>query len=1545
MHRWRLSIYSFLILALLPIRLHGQLQVTASTDATALAQELVGPGVVVSNAVLNCGSNASGFFQSINTPLGIDSGIFLGSGTIFGAVGPNNSAGYSTQTGSPGDPDLDALITPYKTFDACILEFDVQPFGDTLKFDYVFGSEEYDEYVCSQFNDVFAFFISGSNPNGGNYVKKNVALIPNSSLAVTINSVNNGTPGSNGTPGGCTSLAYSKYYQSNAGSSTLQYDGQTVVLGALLPVIPCNTYHLALKVADAQDRLYDSGVFLRSGSLTSNSTEVDVASNTSAYPDLVEGCLPGYMTLTRSSTTGVQMVRLSYGGSAIRGTDYSNLPDSVFFQNGFNTLTFPITPYLDTLPEYVEDLIIYIINPCNGQALDSATIMIYDSIQIESKPDTTVCMGDTISLWAKDALNYYWSSDPDIISVHFDSVTVVPSRTHTFRVESTIGVCSDFDDITVTVVPYPWVDAGPDIDICMGTVLQLPLSDSILQNPSYKWAPDSALAQTILRNPYSVPLRDTRFYVTVTNEGICSTQDSLDVKVHPLPTVYAGQDVRTCMGDSVYLEAVANRNGVFHWSPATGLSDTNGAGIWASPSTTTQYTVTFTDSFACSSNDRVIVQVDPLPNVQISASQTQNICLEDTLFLQGSGALSYHWEPAEIMSNPDSFRTVAVPLTDLTIVLTGTDHNGCEARDSMPIQVFPIPDPKILTTKDSICEGDSLVLKAEGNGLYTWQSSTGQSFQNADSLIITPASNVVYTLSVENSYGCIKKYVKEISVFPRPMVTAGPDTTICQSSFADLKAGGGIAYEWRPSAGLTCSDCANPRWMGDTTTVFTVLAYNEYGCFASDELRVEVIPLPNLSVSPLTSELCAGESITLSASGGIAYRWEPDSLLSNPLGAQTMATPLQSTVFTVYIEDAQGCQALKTIPITVHPLPQLDAGPDDSLCLGSSIQLNVSGASQISWSPPIGLSNPNIPNPVANPTQSVTYTITGTDQNACSNAVVKHIEVLPLPHADAGPSATICQNEVLQLSASGGIQYTWSPSLGLSCTSCKNPQLKAVRTTQYSVLVEDQYGCRAMDSITINVLPAPKVDAGSDHFICYYDSAQLQATGGENYFWFPPEGLSDTRIPNPVAKPPESRMYYVRSVDTNGCEGIDSVRVIYFPVQNVLARGDTTICRQSAAILKAQGVQNYRWEPAEMVYNPNDPVTQAYPDSTTIFTVTGVDNNGCFSLDSVRIAVNPLPDLSLPFADTTICKNTYIEISPGTADRYIWKPGAVEEDPQTHQFRISPEDSTIYTVIAISAEACIDSQSFQINIYPPSDPMAQPPTAQLCPGDSIWLSASNGVDYYWEIPPSSFFEGNDSLLIRPDVSMEVTVSIRDQYGCFFSDSIRIQLYDKAMADAGDDQRLFFGESLVLNGYGNGSPLWTPVRWLSNPNLFNPEVKPDSSIYYILTITTPDGCRASDTVFIEVYYETLLFMPNAFTPNGDGKNDFIGPVWQHEFQLENFSVYNRWGQLLFRSSDPNARWDGQWNGVPQPAGTYVYIVEGYGNRGEHFFKQGNFILIR
>ncbi|MBN8702123.1 MAG: gliding motility-associated C-terminal domain-containing protein [Bacteroidetes bacterium] len=243
---------------------------TVQTQLTNLVQKyLLGPGVTVSNLTFSGDSAQIGYFLQKNSNIGLDSGLVMASGDVLNAIGPNNTSSETSSYWnffSPpnGDSDLDS-VSGNTTYDAAILEFDFIPNADTLRFEYVFGSEEYMEFAFGSVNDGFGFFISGPGITG-NYSNnsKNIALVPNTTTEITINDLN--------------LLSNSQYYFDNGDGQgfgtapdgqTVQYDGFTVPLSAIVGVECGQTYHIKLAIADAGDDSYDSGVFLRAGSFSS----------------------------------------------------------------------------------------------------------------------------------------------------------------------------------------------------------------------------------------------------------------------------------------------------------------------------------------------------------------------------------------------------------------------------------------------------------------------------------------------------------------------------------------------------------------------------------------------------------------------------------------------------------------------------------------------------------------------------------------------------------------------------------------------------------------------------------------------------------------------------------------------------------------------------------------------------------------------------------------------------------------------------------------------------------------------------------------------------------------------------------------------------------------------------------------------------------------------------------------------------------------------------------------------------------------------------
>ena len=328
----------------------AQYSAVSGASAQAIIDQIEGTGLTISNFVVTAGAtNQYGTFAyTSDNVLGLDSGLCVTSGSVGEAIGPNVSSGWSYYNDDYTDADL-AIIEPLAVYDACVIEFDVVPKCDTLQIDFVFASEEYNEYVCSDFNDAFAFFVSGPGINGS-YTNgaENFAKLPDGT-DVSIGTVNSGSVGSWGYSDYCGSLLNSAYFVDNESGTNLEPDGFTVPMQVKGVVVPCETYHVKIVIADAGDSAYDSWVFLESFSCPGQQVAIETPDATKDHSE--EGCLVGEFNLVRSGDLSVMLdVDVTLSGVADLGDDYT-----IVDANGDaigSTVTFGVNE--DSIPYFVE---------------------------------------------------------------------------------------------------------------------------------------------------------------------------------------------------------------------------------------------------------------------------------------------------------------------------------------------------------------------------------------------------------------------------------------------------------------------------------------------------------------------------------------------------------------------------------------------------------------------------------------------------------------------------------------------------------------------------------------------------------------------------------------------------------------------------------------------------------------------------------------------------------------------------------------------------------------------------------------------------------------------------------------------------------------------------------------------------------------------------------------------------------------------------------------------------------------------------------------
>jgi len=642
---------------------HAQIVVTPNLTASQLVNVLVGGGLTFSNATYSGGTNSNGSFTTGGTPtnLGFSSGFILSSGSVLDAPGPNSSGSITTSNGTGSDPQLAALIPGYTINDACYLQFDFVPQADTIKFRYVFGSDEYPEWVGSSFNDVFGFFISGPNPGGGTYTNKNIAIIPGTSLPVTIDNVNSGS--------------YSQYYVDNTNGGSIEYDGFTAVLTAWCLVTPCVQYTIKIAVGDAGDSAYDSAVFLEENSFTTNAVSITTTYSYFAIDTAaVRGCSNATVTFSTSqAVTSDLTINFNVGGTAVSGVDYAAIPNSVTIPAGSNSVSFDIVPTFNGQPGPTVDVVITAQTTlCSG--MDSVVVYILNNLFLTTQSisnDTVIC-GDTINLFIQPTGGippnaYAWDTGDTT-----DIITVSPTVTTTYTVYVADNCGQTLSDQIVVTAGAGYGTVSNDTLICVGGTATLVATGGT----SYVWSNGFSGAVNAVS-----PTQSTDYFVTI--NGACAGFDTVRVNVQSLPVVTVKPPTQSiCTGESVGLVAGGGETFVWSTSPSDASLGNQGhaAAILVAPKNSTTYTVIGTDSLGCKNTSSATVTLNPQPIAEFFATPKIVNILEPfiSFFDNSAGAVSWVWHLGDgTVSYAPSFDHVFADTGTFDVTLLVENQFGC----------------------------------------------------------------------------------------------------------------------------------------------------------------------------------------------------------------------------------------------------------------------------------------------------------------------------------------------------------------------------------------------------------------------------------------------------------------------------------------------------------------------------------------------------------------------------------------------------------------------------------------------------------------------------------------------------------------------------------------------------------------------------------------------------------------------------------------------------------------------------------------------------
>jgi gliding motility-associated-like protein len=406
------------------------------------------------------------------------------------------------------------------------------------------------------------------------------------------------------------------------------------------------------------------------------------------------------------------------------------------------------------------------------------------------------------------------------------------------------------------------------------------------------------------------------------------------------------------------------------------------------------------------------------------------------------------------------------------------------------------------------------------------------------------------------------------------------------------------------------------------------------------------------------------------------------------------------------------------------------------------------------------------------------------------------------------------------------------------------------------------------DSVKISV-EKPVVRTSKDTSICFGGLVQLTSSGANAYSWSPANNLSNPNIGNPIAQPQISNRYIVTGTTQFGCQAKDTVDIAVFTKNAISASNDTLICANNSIQLNASGGVSYKWSPASTLNNSSIDNPIATPSQTTNYVVEMVDINSCIFKDTIQVALKTYPDFKIS-GDTSICVGTNLRLNASGGDTYQWSPSGSLDNPQSASPTATPLTTSSYTVY-VKDNLCFYDTTMSVNITLASSPI---------------INATKLADIDCQNPTTQ-----------------------------------------------------------LMATGAVSYSWAPSYALDDARKQNPVVTIDSTTTFVLTGKDKNGCSGNDTVTVSVSKAgaPLFVLPNAFTPNNDGKNDCFGIKRWGNVEIIQLAVFNRWGQIVFETKDPKKCWDGRFKGQLQPSGGYVYIIKAKSFCGE-IFRKGNLMLL-
>ncbi len=1468
----------------------AQITLFPNQTANALAQQLVGAGITFTNPTLSCPSIANGKFKTgFASSILIDSGIVLTTGrvqTSGTSIGVNGAASIFANVNNAtngGDADLSAIASG-AIHDLCKLEFDFVPTGDTIQFQYRFGSEEYPDFNCTQFNDIFAFFISGA----GYPSPTNLALVPGTTIPVTINSINSGIAGATGNISNCTSLGagspFTSLYVNNGASSTITCDGLTTLLTAKAAVTPCSTYHMKFAIADVFDHLYDSGVFLKAGSFTSDIASVSNVTSTNSLPATgpfaIEGCNASVITITRPQAKPyAQIVTYTVGGTATNGVDILPLSGSCTIPANGTSTTITVTALADAITEGTESLVLYLNGSlCSSNVTDTLQIDIFEYPTYNIPANTTICAGQSI------AIN-----------------------------------CN-------------------------------PTTSNI--NLSFNWSPSSSLSSSnaIFNNAF--PTTSTTYTLTSSYPGCVGKTDYFTIDVDPIPTLAITKNNITCNG---LQNGIINTSSVFGAGPIAFTIIPGSITQLGSPSNFSNlgvntYTITATSAYGCSTSTLVTISQPPaLQWNSVTTTPVQCFGVNNGTIVcnasGGTGIITYQLNPSGVSNASGNFTSVGSGV----YTITATDNNNCSTSTTVTIAALSQVLLSISTiTNVSPCYGGtngSVSLTANGGVLPYTYLLNGSNANTSGAFSALTAGN--YTITATDFNGCIASSIVNIAQPSQVQINSVTTTNV----LCNGQSNGSITVQGNGGVG-NYTYTLLPQNSNNTTGFFGTLAAATYTIVCTDAngcstTSTTIITQPSpivFSTFAITNVTCNGASnggVSTSISGGtINYNY---TLLPNNINNTSGVFPnLGAGNYSIVASDANSCSITTYFQI-VEPSPVVFSAPviNNVSCFGGNngsvtiISTGGTGTYTYTLTPSSTVNSTG----VFSNLQTGVYTITAVDVNNCSTLSTVFINqpsmLLITNLLVTDPTCITSTNGAITVSASGGqMPYTYSLNGGASTSSTIFSNLAQ---GLYSVVITDANNCT---DVAVTTLTATNIINFSNIVItnvgCKFGSdglISLSVSGGATPYTFLYNSISNGT--SSVFDSLIAGNYVIQVTDNAGCTE-DTLLAVAEPagvlfvnnivINNVSCNGGSN---GTISFSGVGGTTPYTYSMDGGAYVSGGTFTGL---SAGTHTLAIKDINGCGN-DTIVTVLQPILPLTITINKTKpqSCigvNDAEISITCiGGTPGYTYLLNGVLKNNDSVYSSLAPNT---YTIIVTDSKGCTASTTYTI-VPSTIRPIIQIQNSinPLCVGieNGIidWTSVGSYQPYYYTFNGTTI----DTVSIQNNLTNTTySIHVIDSRGCMSDTTVSLQyqytLENTILATNATCEGVGNDGIVTVNSAGGTSPY--NYTWSNGASGVANSL--NELLYGIYNVTTTDAnsCKITSTFEIKFIPCCEVYVPNAFTPNGDSKNSTFGYIPHGSIEIKSFEIYNRWGNRVFVSTTPLEKWDGTYKNEPCDIGTYYYQIK-------------------